>query len=89
VTEKNKDTVDLMNKYGSFKKIVIYKMNDYNIFYCITSCGKLHISGSIRNGFPPTRVMLDAFRQLTDKDISNFNIMETESVLYFIEKESY
>lgn len=87
VTEQNKDTIKLMNSYEPFKKILIYKMGEYNIFYCINSCGKLHISASIRNGFPTTKVMLYIFNQLTDKNIFKFKIFKTNIAFYFLEKE--
>lgn len=88
VSNKHKKVIRLMNKDNLFKKIVIYEIEDCKIFYCITFNNKLHISGSKDYGFPSLEIMLEAFNQLTDKEISDFQIMKTEKAFYLLEKEN-
>ncbi|MFL0198337.1 hypothetical protein ACJDU8_22635 [Clostridium sp. WILCCON 0269] len=89
ITKKCKDASEMVNMDNLYKKLKAYELDGCEIFYCITHDDKLHLSGSCKNGLPSTDIMVEAFRQLTNKDISNFDIMCSEKVLYFMEKDSH
>lgn len=89
ITSKCRKALKAVNNTHLYKELKAYDLEGCEIFYCVTHNGKLHLSGSSEYGLPPITVMLDAFDQLTNKDISNFDIMETENILYIIEKRSY
>lgn len=86
-SEKYRKVLKLVNQNNLYKKLSAYEIEGCEVFYCITHDNKIHISGSSDNGVPPLDVMLDAFNQLTNKDISSFDVMQSEKVLYFIEKD--
>ncbi|MBV4423462.1 hypothetical protein [Clostridium tyrobutyricum] len=86
ITKSCRHALKGLKESGIYKKVLAYDLEGCEIFYCITNDGKLHLSGSSDYGLPPLTVMLDAFNQLTDKDISNFKFMQSEKVLYFMEK---
>jgi hypothetical protein len=89
ITKNSKEALKTINAGNLYKSVQIYDLEGCEIFYYITHDGKLHLSGSSQYGLPPITLMLDAFSQLTDKDISNFKFMQTETVMYIIEKDSY
>lgn len=86
VSKNYKKVLRLVNQNNLYKNLSAYEIERCEIFYCITHNNKIHISGSSDDGVPPLDVMLDAFTQLTDKDISSFDVMQSEKVFYFIEK---
>ncbi|MHB9943636.1 hypothetical protein CF065_18975 [Clostridium sporogenes] len=89
ITKKSGDVISVVNMHGLYKKIKIYQLNNCEIFYCITHKNKLHISGSGNYGAPQLDIMLYAFKQLTNKNISDFEISSSNRTLYIIEKNSY
>ena len=49
-TPRSIETIRLMNRDNLYKEIRIYRYKDCNFFYCLTSYGELHISGSSIRG---------------------------------------
>lgn len=88
VSDTSKDIIRLINKGNIYKTVKIYNYKDCRVIYCLTHCDRLHVSASTPHG-PASEVdLLYAFGQLTDKPVSDFELMMSERALYLLEKES-
>ena len=88
VSKESLKVIELMNKDKLFKKIKVYKYENYNVFYCITHYDALHISASTPQGPASKEVLICIFKKLTNKPIENFKFLKTSRVSYFLEEDN-
>lgn len=85
ITKQRGDIISLINSNNDFKSIRIYKYKDNMIIKSTAHDNLIQISASIPSGPSSKEVILSIFSELTNKDITQFEINYTEQAIYFSE----
>ncbi|AKL96665.1 hypothetical protein CACET_c32210 [Clostridium aceticum] len=86
VSKENAGTIRLINQDNLFKEVQIYEYKNLRIIYCVTTYNALHISASTPFGPASKKDLVNIFKKLTDKPISDFQFMLTSRAAYLLEQ---